>query len=156
VLGARERSREGNGTAFGRSTQPRELIEVTVRDRNERPNRRKQVTSLHILKLLEHRLPFACMIKPSFPLRVESIFGCRGKTPQGYAIRWIKYFLATLCRDSKYGARLREIMRSRKSSSQSRGAQSTELSSGVPPFGKIHLAESTNYQPKLQEPVEVD
>jgi hypothetical protein len=111
---------------------------------------------LQILDLLENRLPFARIIKPSLPLRIETIFCGFGKTPQRNAIRRIEYFLAAMRCHSKYGPSLRKIMRSRKSPPQGCGAKPTELSPRIPPFREIHFPKSRNNQTKLQKPVEVD
>jgi hypothetical protein len=111
---------------------------------------------LEIFDLPENRLPFARIIKPSLPLRIESIPCHLGKTPQGNAIRRIEYFLAALRCHGKYGPSLRKIMRPGKTAPQSCGAKATELSPCVPPFSKIHLAKSRNNQTQLQEPIQID
>ena len=77
---------------------------------------------------MEERLPFAGMIKPAFPMRVEFFFYRFGKAPQRNAIQADRRLPAAMRRDRKDRARLRKIVRSRKSPSQGCSAKSTELS----------------------------
>ncbi len=49
-----------------------------------------------------------------------------------------------MCSDCEYGARLRKIVRARKPSADCRSPKSAELSTGIPPFGEIHLAKPSN------------
>jgi hypothetical protein len=57
-------------------------------------------------------------------------------------------------RDGEHGSRLRE-MRARKAALQNPGAVGTELSLGVPPALRIHLAASGDDDTHPQQPVEV-
>jgi hypothetical protein len=84
------------------------------------------------------------VIKPSLPLRVESIFCRLGKTPQGNAVRRVKDFLAAMRCDSKHRSCLRKIMRPGKTAPQSGRAKPTELSPRIPPFREIHFPKSRN------------
>ena len=43
-----------------------------------------------------------------------------------------------------------------KSTPGRRRSKSIELTAGVPPFGKIHLAVSCDNQPKLQQAVKIE
>ncbi len=62
------------------------------------------------------RLPFVSLIKPPFPMRLELLFDCFRKLPEGDALRRIENFTTAKGRDREYGASLREIMGAWKSS----------------------------------------
>jgi hypothetical protein len=59
-------------------------------------------------------------------------------------------------RDGEHRPRLREIVGPRKAAFEDLRAEMTELSLGVPPLLRIHLAASRDDDAQSQEPIQVD
>jgi hypothetical protein len=114
-----------------------------------------QVVLRQIFQTLEKRLPYVCMIKPSFPMGLELLLDRFGKLPKRDALGWIKYLTTAMRSDREYGTSLCKVMGARKTPPGRGSAKSAKLSSGVPPLGDIHFAKSRNDQSKFQQAIEI-
>ena len=103
-----------------------------------------EIDFLEILKTVEKRSPFICLIEPALPLRFELFFDCLGKPPKRDAIGRVEDFVAPMGCDRADGACLRKMVSSGKASADRRSPERAELPSSIPPLSEIHFAKPGN------------
>src|SRR5581483_9493713 len=145
-----------DSAALGRTAQALDRVRVETRKQVMLAKLRQKISSLSSCKIVEERTPGVAISEPDLPVLLERILDLGRKVPKRHRSRSVEELLASRPRHFEHDTSLREAVGPRKAARKRNRAVPAEHPVCVPPAGAIHFAVSSDDQPELEEPVEVD